>query len=328
MSKSTKPRGLARQLAELEAIRSDPSPAVARKLLVRSLESERSHVVARAAAIVAEAELRDLSSALLDATQTWMKPAPDADPNCFAKVALVRALYELSVKADQSFLTGIRLVQLEPVWGDVVDMAPELRGLCGLALVRTNYFDALAEVAELLADAEPIARLAAARAIAYSERQDVGVPLLRFKARLGDEDARVVAACLTGLLSLAPAASLEFVAALLGSEIGQTREAALIALGESRLAGALQVLVRCVETSLPEPQLRIGYLAIALLRSDAAFDFLLGVVSSADRMRAERALTALATYRSDSSLRERVLATVRKRGDKHLRTVFDGHWDK
>jgi len=65
---------------------------------------------------------------------------------------------------------------------------------------------------------------------------------LRCKAKLGDADARVTAACFAALLSLAPHGSLGFVAGFLEHADESMRDAALIALGESRSPEALPAL--------------------------------------------------------------------------------------
>jgi hypothetical protein len=316
MTKAGPRKTLEQQLAELNPLRADPSGDAARATLTKALESARAPLTAAAANIVGEAELTGFEPALLAAFERWMEQPAKSDPNCIAKTSAIRALYRLNVKAHDAYLRGIRYFQTEAAQ----DSAFELRGLCALALVRSGYFDALVEVAELLADPEPMARLAAAQAVAYSERQDIGVPLLRFKARVGDADPRVMSACLAGLLSLAPASSLPFVASVIESGPIENREAALLALGESRAPGALPILRRAADDPLGSDQRASAFVAIALLRSDAAWDYLLGVLRDEGRDQAAEALSALATYRSDENLARRTLEVVRERADPNLLT--------
>jgi hypothetical protein len=315
------------QLAELNAIKSDPGNPAAREPLQRALESARAPLTAAGANMIGEHELEGFEPLLSAAFERWMAQPAKSDPACIAKTALVRALDRLGARAHQVYLRGIRHQHLE---GGGDDPASELRGLCALALVRSGYFDALREAAELLADPEPTPRMAAAQAIAHSERADVGVPLLRFKALVGDPDPRVCAACFSGLLSLAPDSSLEFVARFTepgavrtkarspAASPDERREAALLALGESRLAGALPVLRRAAEDPLGGEQRASAFVAIALLRNDAAYSYLLGVVRDAGRDQAGDALSALATYRSDAQLRSRALQAVRERAEPQL----------
>ncbi|WP_225852694.1 hypothetical protein, partial [Haemophilus parainfluenzae] len=82
----------------------------------------------------------------------------------------------------------------------------KLRGTCALGLVRMNYPMVMVELADLLADPEPEARIAAARAVAYSE-QEWGIALLRLRMKVGDTPT-VLGECLAALLQLAPADSL------------------------------------------------------------------------------------------------------------------------
>jgi HEAT repeat protein len=146
----------------------------------------------------------------------------------------------------------------------------------------------------------------------------VGLPLLRMKARLGDDDPRVSAACFSALLALAPAGSLPFVGSFLAADAAPVQEAALIALGESRLPEALPALQAFI-ADFPEPAVRaVAFTAIGLLRSEAGWDHLLSVVREGDYGVACDALAALATYCGDAKLRERTLEAVSASGDARL----------
>jgi hypothetical protein len=107
------------------------------------------------------------------------------------------------------FAAGVRHVQLEPAYGGPNDTGAELRGLCGLAFAHFGRHDALAVLAELLADPERVARLGAARGLGDAGRADAA-PLLRYKLLLGDDEPEVIAACLESLLHLEDA--IDFVA--------------------------------------------------------------------------------------------------------------------
>jgi hypothetical protein len=317
MAKSSR-KGISDQIAELNALRDNVDGAEAQATLRKALSAARAPLCAAAANIVAEGEPSGFDAPLLAAFDYWVEQPAKADPGSAAKTACVRALYRLGARTHGAYLRGVHLVQLEPGWGSPQDTAVELRGLSALALVRTGYFDALVEVAELLADPEPMARLAAAQAVAYSERQDVGVPLLRLKARMGDADARVLAACLTGLLSLAPDSSLAFVEGFIDEAKPETAEAALLALGESRLPAALASLRRAAEATLSQELRSVAYVAMGLLRNDAAWDHLLSVIGEENASSAGLALSALAAYRGVDSLRQRVLTAVELRGQPAL----------
>jgi hypothetical protein len=303
------------KVARLNALRVDPGTPAARELLAQALAAAQGALVAAAANIVAAAELDGFERALSGAFERMLERGAKADPGCHAKTAAARALYRTGAAATGEFLRGVRCVQREPVWGGTQDTAVELRGVCALGLVRGGYPDAIVELAELLADPEPMARVAAAQAIAYSERADLGVPLLRLKARLGDTDPRVTSACLGALLGLAPERSLEFVAGFAAAQApAEQREAAWLALGESRLPAALPVLQQAAEEALGDER-GVVLIAIALMRSEAAWQYLVTLVREGSEPAARAAIDAIATYRDDAALCERVLAAAAARDD-------------
>ena len=228
MARGDARKGLEQQLAELNALRDEPDTPEARAALAKALDATRAPLVAAAANVIGEAELTGFAPALGAAFARFLELPAKSDAGCVVKTSCARALYRLGERATEVFLRGIAHVQMEPVWGGQQDTAIELRGTSALGLVRAGYPDALVELADLLADKEPMARVAAAQAIAYSERQDIGVPLLRMKARLGDDDPRVTAACFSALFSLSPELSLPYVASFLDADKLEVQEAALI----------------------------------------------------------------------------------------------------
>jgi hypothetical protein len=278
--------------------------------------------VAKAARIAGELEIEPLVPELRAAFERLLANAVKSDPGCAAKTAIARALYAMGVYEDALFLRGIRHVQREPVWGGTEDTACELRAVCALALVRLGHPDAAAEVAELLADSEPAARIGAARAIASSESERYA-PLLRFKVLGGDADPQVTGECLGALLRIAPEAALAFCGRLLDRDDARRCESIALALGESRLRAALPLLRDWWQrTSALEPR-RTALLAIALLRTDEAHGFLLSLVAAAPGHDARDAIAALAVFRDDDALRDRVAAAVRSRDDVDLRAALE-----
>jgi len=88
-------------------------------------------------------------------------------------------------------------VQTAGVWNDPnrdSDPSAPLRAGCALGLVRIKYPSALALLVDLLLDKAKVARRGAARALGASGLL-AAVPLLRFKARIGDDPA-VTGECL------------------------------------------------------------------------------------------------------------------------------------
>lgn len=306
------------ELEKLRVLRADIDAAGAAEQLARALGSKRSLVVAAAADIVADHELDGYAPALIAAFDEFMRDPVKRDPGCRAKAAAARALVRTGASATTLYLRGVHHVQREPVWGGSVDTAVELRGTSALGLVCSNYPDAVLEVAELLADPEPTARVAAAQCLAQSGRSDIAVPLLRFKVRAGDADARVLGACFGALLSLAPEGSLELVASIARGADPERREAALLALGESRLHAVVPILCQLAEQALTSIELRPVLLALSLARVDAAWDFLIAQLREASADRARLAIDVLAPYRANAALRERALAAAEERRDRGL----------
>jgi len=312
-----KSRALEETLESLQRLRQAGPSSQAVAELRRILAGKSSHAAATAARIAAEFEDQQLMPDLVAAFERFMVNPVKSDPTCSAKTAIANALYGLGYDGEALFLRGIHHVQMEPVYGGKVDTAGALRGVCALGLVRMNYHDVMSELAELLADPEPPVRIAAARALTYSENEQ-GVPLLRLKVLSGDDDGQVIAECLGSLMQLAPAASLDFVARRLDAKDTATREAAALALGGSRRREAFEVLRQWWDRT-PEPDLRrTALLAMAMLKHDEPIDFLIALVAEANGPTARDAIAALALYRHDAALCERVRQTAAQRDDVDL----------
>ena len=308
-------------LAALNALRDDPTSAAGLALLRKVLSGKSSHAAAKAAQIVGESEIAALIPDLVAAFERFMVDPVKKDPNCRAKAAITDALYRIGHDDETVFLRGIRYRQMEPVYGGRVDTATDLRAASALGLARINYPDVLVELADLLADPEARARVAAAQAIAYYG-SDNGVPLLRLKVLSGDEDSVVISECLAALLRLAPTSSLPFAARLLDAPSQSINEAAALALGGSRLPEAFDVLRQWWDRISDAALRRTALLAIAMLRRDQALDFLLSLITEANGPTARAAIAALAMYRHDDAVRQRVEASVGQRTDVDLRATF------
>ena len=268
------------------------------------LEHKTGIVVAGAARVVAARELEALVPAMAPAFARLVERGVERDPSCRGKIAIARALHELDRWDDDVFVPGVRLVQEEPVWGGREDTAAELRGVCGMAFAHAHRPDALDVLADLLADPQRMARVAAATALGDSGRPDASA-LLRYKVRMGDAEPEVIAACLGSLLVLAPRASFELVASLLHGET-DTATAAALALGESKRAEAAPLLIAWCDGITGATRARVGYLALALLRDDDANAYLLTQIREARDADAIAAARALATFRDDTRLAARM----------------------
>ncbi|HES75839.1 MAG TPA: HEAT repeat domain-containing protein [bacterium] len=307
-----KPNKLEDQLAELNVLRALPITADVMAQLRKALANKNNHVVAAAAKIAAEAELLDLEPDLVKAFATFMRNPAKSDPGCKAKVAIADALTHLESAAEDVFLQGVRYIQLEPTWGGEMDTAAPLRGACALGLVGMRHRHALLELARLLADPESDARIATARALAYAG-DPASVPLLRFKAHIGDEHPQVLSECLSALLKLDAETSLPFVAEFLEDKYFATAEAAALALGESRLEGAFAVLRDAWENTFDAKLRYTLLLAMAMLRTEDAIAYLLDIIRYEARAHADDAIEALRMYKHEASIWQRVQEALNTR---------------
>jgi HEAT repeat protein len=297
-------------LEKLSLVRRDPGSADSLAELRRVLSSGSSHAVAKAASIIGGAGIAGLGPDLGAAFGRFLDEAERVDQGCVAKTAIVDALLLLDLDDAEVFLRGVRHVQMEPVLGGRVDAAVGLRGASALGLARTSGADVLNELAQLLADPEPRARAAAAHAIGDHGRA-AGVPVLRHKVAAGDEEPRVVTECLLALLHLDAPGSLPFVKDLLdplvipGRPARDHTECAADALGESRLAIAFPVLREWHPRAAGRGKEATALRALAMLRRDEAFEYLLSLVRDAEDAGACASVAALAPH-CDESLRARV----------------------
>ncbi|NEQ25711.1 MAG: hypothetical protein F6K28_42980 [Microcoleus sp. SIO2G3] len=307
----TKFRKLEDAQAAILQIQADPGANL--ETLRTVLASKHPVAIAQAAKLIATAELVELCPDLVTAFDRLFTKS--SDPGCIGKQAIADALYRLECNEADLFVRGIRHIQQEPVWGGQVDTAPKLRGICALGLVRMNYSDLLNELADLLADSEPEARIGAARAIAYSDRPE-GVALLRLRVKLGD-DAAVMAEYFDALLKLAADSAIALVSSFL-SDLEPLQEAAALALGSSRSIAALTPLQTWWQQCRSAELRQTALLAIAMLRHDQAIEFLLNQIAVSESRDAKDAIAALRIYQQDTALWERVELIVQQRGDRTL----------
>jgi hypothetical protein len=308
-------------LAAIHAIRQAPEKFDPARDLGPFLRHKSNHVVAAAAATAERLEAGSLAPDLVEAFERLMHDPAKLDPGCKATIAIAQALVQLEDAAAKVYFAGIRHFQMEGSYGPPVDAAAPLRGLCARGLARMGHPDALLECVTLLADRETVARAGAVQAIADSGRPD-GVLLLRLKALLGDKEIEVTGECFGALLSLDPAGSVEFVAKFLDSRTEGMGEQSALALGESHLTAAFEVLRAAWERGGLAEQRRTLLVAIAMVRNDDALEFLLERLRNDSGHVAADALAGLAFYARDEAVLTRVEGIIRERGDGALEAVF------
>lgn len=297
----------------LRALRDDPT----RQAVGDALKSTVGVVVAAAAPLADQHGLVDgLGPAFVRLCEQPVK----RDPGCRGKVAIARTLHALDRWDDDVFERGARYVQDEPAFGGTVDTAAELRGICAIAYAQFARVDALDVCATLLADDELVTRIGAAKALGDSGRIDA-TALLRYKILVGEDDGEVLQACFESLFALAPERTAPFAIGCL-ADGGDRAEIAVLALGTSRSDEAFAAIVTWCDGSLPEPRGRIGYLALALMRSEQATAYLVDVIAQGEPKDAIAAAKALATFKDDPSLVERIREAARGQ-DRTTRTAID-----
>lgn len=288
-----------------------------------ALRSKVGVEVAAAARVVAAREVTELVDELVAAFPRLVERGGERDPLCRGKIAIARAMHALDRWHDDVFVSGVSLVQLEASFGapgpprGYEDTAAEVRAVCALAFAHAYRADALDVLADLLADPQRMARVAAAQALGDAGRPDAAA-LLRFKLRLGDDEAEVLGACVASLLVLAPRASVPFVIGLLARDDDRSTAAAL-ALGERRVTEAAPAMIDWCRALSPATRARAGYVALALLRDDAANAYLVERVVEGARADAIAAGKALATFREDPGVAAKLREAARAHPDRAVR---------
>lgn len=312
-----KPSSVEAALDRLVALRADPGGAGVRDELVRGLAHRSDIVVAKAVQLVGEFRLRELMPQMIETFGRFLKPDPKSpDRGCEIKKGIARTFLDLELNEDDVvkgvYLPGLRVYHVE--WGN--DAAAALRGTCAIGLVAAGYRHALLLLADLLTDAWPAARAGAARALGNT-REDAAALLLRLKLKLtnGDPDADVASECMNALLRLWPTQSLEFIASFLQHESGDTRSAAALALGASRLPEAFVPLRARLDREKDADARQVLLLALATLRLPEAVDRVLAAAASSDSGTVVSAIEALGLYRHDPDVRARLAAAIEGRGE-------------
>ncbi|HEV3198219.1 MAG TPA: HEAT repeat domain-containing protein [Bryobacteraceae bacterium] len=275
--------------------------------LRKALGDRVNLMVAKAAKIIAELEIRELEPELLRAFDRLFEDPVANDPQCWGKNAIANALRDLGHRESAPFLRGMRHVQMEPSFGKPVDTAPTLRGICLLAVLACPDLrreDMMRHLVDGFTDETATVRAEAARGLELMEGDESAL-LLRLKARLGDDEAPVVGQVFDSLLKLEQDRGIRFVAGFLKSR-REVREEAALSLGSSRLSGAVEILRETWE-STRDPEFREVILrALSVSRQEPALEFLLSLVREARAHDAKAALEALSLDRNSPEIRRRV----------------------
>jgi HEAT repeat protein len=328
--RSSSPKGFEKELAELEALsetlKAGAGPDAAQvEQLRKALGHRNNFIVAKAAKLVADAELFALLPEVLAAFDRFFIDAAKSDPQCWAKNALAKALVKLEHRAKEAYLRGMRHHQLEPVWNGSSDTAGALRGTCTHALVDCpgiSDADLLTALLEPLTDTDKTVRMEAARAIAQVGGVSAAL-LLRLRALLGKDEPEVLGAVYSALLSLEGTRAIELVAGSLKEGDDLAAEAAF-ALAELRTPEALAALIERLHAGADDWFGSVLLSAIALTRLPEAMDFLIALIAR-DAHEAAVAIEAIGRTAPSAELRARVEQAVEQTGSQRLGQAFRKH---
>jgi hypothetical protein len=302
------------------------------KALVKTLAGANNILVAEAAKVASKRCMEALIPDLLKAFHRLLDNPLKRDKGCLAKEAIIGALDDLAYDQEAIFLEGIRYFQVEPAYLRPVDSAAVLRGKCAFALVRIGGSQVVFDLVELLDDPEPQARIAAVKALTGIS-PDISEPLLRLKAKQGDEDHQVVAECLFALMRINPENSMRFVERFLDTVDGSgsshraliLAENAALAIGESGLEKAFGILKHHREKGMNTEFQDMLLMPMALTRFEGAFDYLIDMIENGPKQSAVSAVNAIKIF-GDESHQTRIRRAVSSRDEAAVSEVY-ASWD-
>jgi hypothetical protein len=334
-SQASSSRGFDRELAELEALSealkgsTQPNPDQV-AYLRKALGHRNNFLVAKAAKLIAEAELVSLLPDVLTAFDRFFIDAEKTDPQCWAKNALSKAMVKLGHRQRDAYLRGMRHHQLEPVWGGQCDTAGALRGTCTHALVDCpgiSDADLLTALLEPLTDTDKTVRMEAARAIAQVGGASAAL-ILRLRAMMvpalrGQDEPEVQGAVYAALLALEGNSAVALVAQSL-EEGDDTSGEAAFALAELHTSEALSALLARLRAGADPWFTSVLLSAIALTRLPEALDFLIAAIER-DGREAPEAIEAISRIAPSQELRARVEQAVEQADSMRLRKALREH---
>lgn len=292
-------------------------------LLRKALQDKNNFLVSKAAAVAAHWREESLVVDLEAAFHWFLDDAVKRDPQCWAKIAIVKALKDLDQRIATLYLAGIQHIQLEPVWGGTADTAGPLRGACALALVACHMPDleVLRHLCALLADSDKTVRADAATAIGQLGAPEGALPL-RVKALLSEADSEVLGQVLSVLLQLEGEGAVPFVTKFLHKGDEEAQMEAISALAPSRFPGALQAILQLWQQPIAVESRRVLVQSLAASPLPESTDFLLRVVEGQSLELALLAIESLAQSRFRSEAKDLLPAVLDRAGEGRLDGAF------
>jgi len=288
------------QLAALDALRQQPPEATIEPLR-KALANRNNFVAAKAADLVRQFELTQLTPDILAAFDRFFSDPIKTDPQCWAKNAISRTLAAFDHQDPDVYLRGMKHIQLEPSFGGPSDSAGTLRATCALALVQCRRLtepELLAHLIELIDDKDKFVRVEAIRALEQVNSTSAAL-LLRQRAILSshlnskmlDDEPEALGASYTGILRIEGPSAIPWVARFMDSSDDPATEAAL-AIAGTHSPQAFETLKQRFNKESDPWFCSVLLSAIALTRQDAAIEFLLDQVRT-ESLQAEAAIEAL-----------------------------------
>lgn len=318
-------RTFERDLAHLEAMNGSVPDAAGIDRLRRALDSHNNYLAAKAAKIVEDQNLTVLYAEVRAAYERFFIDPITADPQCWAKNALVKTLVKLGCRESQVYLRGLRHHQNEPVWGGQADTAAELRGHCVQALLTCRELGAaelLALLLEPLVDQDKSVRMEAARAIGQVGGISAAL-LLKLRILIRKEDPEILGACFSALLSMGHTdklGSIALVAEFLHDGEEAASEAAF-SLAETHEPAALSALVERRRQGADAWFESVLDHAIVLTRLQPGMDFLLNLIEQ-DGRNPGSAMEAISRLQNSPKVRARVANAVTKSRNERVQLAF------
>lgn len=312
------------QLAALNKLYTHEDEQHVIEKIKEALSQKNNRIVAKAAKLCEEKLLYSLETELIKSYQSQLK---QADKNCIAKSAIMRALVALDCHEVDFYLAGLRYVQNEPVWGGQNDTAVDIRCSSAMGLISTSYPRAMLELVNLLNDPEPNARIGAARAISYGLSYEAAL-VLRQKLFCGDKEPEVLGECMSSLLSVESEQSLPVITAYLNNDDDDLFELAALALGDSHQESALEALQHCWKTTfaIEEHRRRTLFKAITLHRSQTALDWLLEKIETNDAGLLEMGIELLAIHKHRTHVKDHMATIVETFGNRRHHALYREYW--
>lgn len=271
----------------------------------KALAAKSNLIVAKAARLIGHAQWLELNPEMAAAFHRMLAKGAASDKACAAAIAIARALVQSDFDAPDLYLRGIRHVQMEASYGPAIDTAAELREVCAMGLANSTYPHKLRELLPLLVDKEWRVRAGAIRAIGVIGTESASL-LLRFKMLSGDKDPEVMSDCFTAILALEGAEGLPLVAGFAESDNSEVREAAILAIGASRRADAVEWLIAKFAATAGKPGRKCILLSLSTSRVEAAIVFLLDLIRNATPAASALAIDALSIHARDRQLSAQV----------------------